>query len=170
MLRGSGKTTWAKNQLRKKSDIHISRDEIRFSLLQKGEDYFAHEQEVFDTFVNHITSALLDTESYRIFADASHLNYKSRMKLINALKGRVNFNNIDINYIWMYMTLETCLKRNANRKGRAFVPESIIKKMYQSQQEPEIDEPVKRVYIVNEHRQCIDIKFMDAKDANNFEF
>ena len=82
----------------------------------------------------------------------------------------VNLNLININYIYMFTSLETCLQRNALREGRARVPEKTIEEMYKSLREPEPDEPVKNVYIVNEHRQCIDIKFMNAKDTNNFEF
>lgn len=169
---GSGKSTWVKKQLRNDIDAYVSRDEIRFSLLEEGESYFAKEKEVFDTFVQRIADYINDdNDLYRIFADASHLNYGSRMKLLNALKAKgVNLNNIDINYIFMYTSLDTCLERNRLREGRALVPEKTIEEMYNSLSEPEHDEPVKRVYIVNEHRKCIDIKFMDAKDTNNFEF
>lgn len=108
---------------------------------------------------------------YRVFADASHLNYGSRMKLLNALKEKgVELQYININYIYMFTSLETCLQRNAQREGRARVPDKTIEEMYRSLREPEADEPVKNVYIINEHRKCIDIKFMNAKDTNNFEF
>lgn len=169
---GSGKTTWAKRQLRSDSDGYVSRDEIRFSLLEDGEDYFSHEGEVFDTFVDRIATYLKDNNGlYRVFADASHLNYKSRKKLLNALEAKgVDLDNIDINCIWMYTSLDTCLKRNAEREGRARVPEATIIEMFKSQREPEPDENVKRVYIVNEHRKCIDIKFIDAQDTNNFVY
>ena len=42
---GSGKSTWVKNHM-KSDDIYISRDEIRFSLLQPGDEYFSKEKEV----------------------------------------------------------------------------------------------------------------------------
>ena len=169
---GSGKSTWVKRQLKMDIDAYVSRDEIRFNLLQDGEDYFSHEKEVFNTFIDNIAMFLNEpNDIYRVFADASHLNYGSRMKLINGLKSRgVDFENVDINYIFMYTSLKTCLERNAKREGRARVPDRTIEEMYNSLSEPEHEEPVKRVYIVNEHRACIDIKFMDAKDTNNFEF
>lgn len=169
---GSGKSTWVKKQLRNDIDAYVSRDEIRFSMLQDDDAYFAKEKEVFDTFAEQIAMYLNDdNDIYRVFADASHLNYGSRMKLLNTLKAKgVNLNLININYIYMFTSLETCLQRNALREGRARVPDKTIEEMYRSLREPEHDEPVKNVYIVNEHRQCIDIKFMDAKDTNNFEF
>lgn len=169
---GSGKSTWVKKQLRDDIDAYVSRDEIRFNLLQDDEAYFAREQEVFDIFAERIADYLKDdNDIYRVFADASHLNYGSRMKLLNALKAKgVNLNLININYIYMFTSLETCLERNKNRKGRALVPEKTIEEMYRSLREPEADEPVKNVYIVNEHRKCIDIKFMAVTDTNNFIF
>lgn len=169
---GSGKSTWVKKQLRNDIDAYVSRDEIRFSMLQDDDAYFAKEKEVFDTFAEQIAMYLNDdNDIYRVFADASHLNYGSRMKLLNTLKAKgVNLNLININYIYMFTSLETCLQRNALREGRARVPDKTIEEMYRSLREPEHDEPVKNVYIVNEHRQCIDIKFMNAKDTNNFEF
>lgn len=169
---GSGKSTWVKKQLRNDIDAYVSRDEIRFSMLQDEDAYFAKEKEVFDTFAEQIAMYLNDdNDIYRVFADASHLNYGSRMKLLNTLKAKgVDLNLININYIYMFTSLETCLQRNALREGRARVPDKTIEEMYRSLREPEHDEPVKNVYIVNEHRQCIDIKFMNAKDTNNFEF
>ena len=169
---GSGKSTWVKKQLRKDIDAYVSRDEIRFSMLQEGDEYFKYEKEVFNTFVEKIATYLKDeNDLYRVFADASHLNYGSRMKLLDGLKAQgVDFSSIDINYIFMFTSLKTCLERNAQREGRARVPDKTIEEMHNSLCEPEHCEPVKRVYIVNEHRECIDIKFMDAKDTNNFEF
>ena len=43
---GSGKSTWIRKQIAENGGVHCSRDEIRFSLLKDGEDYFAHENEV----------------------------------------------------------------------------------------------------------------------------
>ena len=43
---GSGKTSWAKKRIEEHGGIHCSRDEIRFSVLEDDEDYFAHEDEV----------------------------------------------------------------------------------------------------------------------------
>lgn len=169
---GSGKSTWVKRQIKPDRDAYVSRDEIRFNMLQDGDAYFKYENEVFETFVENIAMFLNEpNDIYRVFADASHLNYGSRMKLINALKEKnVDFSRIDINYIYMFTSLETCLMRNKNREGRALVPDKTIEEMYRSLREPEPSEPVKTVYIVNEHRKCIDIKFMNAKDTNNFEF
>ena len=48
---GSGKTTLAKKLVEDKPNtIRVSRDDIRFSLLEKGDEYFAKEDKVFKTF------------------------------------------------------------------------------------------------------------------------
>ena len=71
---GSGKTTWVKNQMKnmKYPSAHISRDEIRFAKLKEGEDYFAHEDEVFEEFCKKAQEAI-DGEPLAIFIDATHL-------------------------------------------------------------------------------------------------
>ena len=42
---GSGKSTWVKKQLRNDIDAYVSRDEIRFSMLQEGDAYFKYEKD-----------------------------------------------------------------------------------------------------------------------------
>ena len=51
---GSGKSTWLIKQMKSKTDVCISRDNIRFGLLKEGEDYFAHEDRVKNIFYGAI--------------------------------------------------------------------------------------------------------------------
>ena len=51
---GSGKSTWVKKRLMENGGIWISRDEVRFSMVKKDEDYFSKENEVFDKFISNI--------------------------------------------------------------------------------------------------------------------
>ena len=90
-LPGSGKTTFAhtyfKNQLGP-PPVYISRDEIRFGILEKynidtEDEYFAHEVEVYEKFCNQIILYL--KKGYDVIADATHLNNASRWKLINRI-------------------------------------------------------------------------------------
>ena len=64
-----------------------------------------------------------------VYVDATHLTDKSR----NKTKRRLNHKNIDkiVNVIFD-VPLEVCLERNAQRTGRATVPEDVIKNMYNS--------------------------------------
>lgn len=161
---GSGKSTWIKRQL-KGNDYYISRDEIRFDIISDEEDYFSHEVEVFDKFINEINSALMKP-NVRVFADASHLNKTSRMKLIN----RISSNPEEINVIWLRTPLMTCYERNNNRTGRAFVPKHVIKSMYDSIQEPSVNEGINKVYIVDSKTQELKILVLGGKNEEGFKF
>ena len=74
-----GKSTWRDAFIAEHSDQdirYVSRDEIRFSMLEEGEDYFAHEKEVFKKFVSTLAQTLVD--GFDVIADATHLNEFSR--------------------------------------------------------------------------------------------
>lgn len=127
---GCGKTTWADAFItsREIDDIrYVSRDEIRFTILKDGEDYFAHEDEVFNKFVGTIYATLVD--GFDVIADATHLNKKSRAKLLNAIdrRGKVDFNII---FVYFNVPYEICCTRNASREGREYVPEDTLRAMY----------------------------------------
>ena len=118
----SGKTTWVKRNF--PNTPYISRDEVRFSLIQDDEDYFAHEDEVFETFVKKIQNSL-DTFNECV-ADATHLSEKSRNKLLDKL----SLEGVEIIILSFKVPLETLLERNENRTGRAYVPKSVIRRMF----------------------------------------
>lgn len=132
---GSGKTTWVSNNINSEKDVHISRDTIRFSLLKDGDKYFDREKQVFNYFVKEIQFWL--KEGYSVYADATHLNVKSRQKLINRIP-RVLYEQLHA--VFINTPLETALEQNRNRKGtKAFVPEEQLQKMFYS-----IDPPTYR--------------------------
>lgn len=135
---GSGKSTWIKQQIRKsnKECVHISRDEIRFSLLKENDDYFAREKEVFKNFVNKIQHEIDTGDLKTIYVDATHLNKKSRAKVLN----RLNLKDSILEIVWFDVPLKICLIRNAKRTGRAFVPEETIADMFLSMEPPTEDE------------------------------
>ena len=123
---GAGKTSWANSFRQNINTCYVSRDDIRMSLLKEGEDYFSHEKEVFFTFVKTIATNL--DEGYHVIADATHINAKSRAKLIHAVDMYVT--NYEIIFIYFNIDVELCLTRNAMRKGRACVPEDTLRAMY----------------------------------------
>ena len=132
---GSGKSTWAAALAEQYDATIVSRDDIRFSIVAENEEYFSKENEVFKTFTNTI-SWLLSRE-VNVIADATHLNYGSRAKLLNALQTKPTFTIV----AHKDEKLETCLSRNENRMGtRAYVPESVIRRMFYSQEKPTADE------------------------------
>lgn len=123
---GSGKTTWVREEISQRGGVHCSRDEIRFSLLKDGEDYFAHEDEVFRIWLEKVSAAILSPDVEDVYIDATHLTEKSRAKVINQLpKG-----DYKLVMVIFDIPLEVCLERNAKREGRALVPEQTIRNMY----------------------------------------
>ena len=120
---GTGKSTWLRTHLGE-GETYVSRDEVRFSMVDEGEDYFSHETEVFQKFVEKIEENL--NKGLRVFADATHINWASRRKLIKSLH---NCEEIDIDCYVFQASLETCLERNSQRSGRSFVPKAVVKRM-----------------------------------------
>ena len=139
---GSGKST----TIRKYADANpnsviISRDTIRFSLLGENDSYFSKEKEVFKLFIEKIQKAL--DAGKDVYADATHLNYASRHKLLSNLHIG---NETKISVLYFQTPLEECLKRNKNRSGFAYVPEEVIKKQFQSVKFPQYEEMVRLKY------------------------
>lgn len=119
---GCGKTTWARKYLAVNTDlVYISRDEIRFKLITDSEDYFSKETSVFTEYKNNIQNALARGQS--CIADATHLNDKSRQKLLNAIK----INNYNIIFVVFTIDLLKAIQQNNLRQGLSRVPERIIK-------------------------------------------
>lgn len=141
---GSGKTTYAKKFIGE-NDIYVSRDEIRFSLVAEDEPYFSKENEVLQTFIRTINDALPIAQRY-VVADATHLNMGSRAKILKNLHNKPDA----IYVIYMAVSLQTALERNAQREGRALVPETSIKNMYQSITLPRKEEGIKMTLWLNE--------------------
>ena len=108
---------------------YISRDSIRFSLLDEKDSYFAKEDEVYKEFIESIIYPITyydQREDIYVVADATHINKYSRKKLYDSVKGWFD-SYVVVN---VKTPLEVCLERNAERKGRFKVPEHTIRKMY----------------------------------------
>ena len=125
---GSGKSTFAKTLKGK----YVSRDEIRFKLLQNEDDYFSKEKEVFQKFIYEIKKGLIENKD--VIVDATHINKNSRNKVLSKVCP------IKTIAVVMDTPLDICLQRNAQRSGRAFVPEDAIRNMYQNMTIPNYDE------------------------------
>lgn len=120
---GSGKSTWLRTHLGD-GDAYVSRDEVRFSLVGENEEYFSRETEIFDKFIKKIEEGL--NAGKRVYADATHINWASRRKVIERLHDKENTN---VEVVFFKTPIETCIERNNKREGRARVPETAIRRM-----------------------------------------
>ena len=124
---GCGKSTWAKNYLAKHKNVEwISRDIVRFSMLKENDRYFSKEDDVYAEFCRLISEALAAGKT--AIADATHLTEKARNLLINTITYPIEDNNIIT--VDFQIPLETVLTQNAQRTGRAYVPDTVVSKMW----------------------------------------
>jgi predicted kinase len=143
----SGKSTWVRTNLTVGSEW-ISRDNVRFAILTDEDDYFAHEDDVFDTFINYINQTLENPDIHTIYIDATHLNKRSRNKTLR----RVNRKNIgELNCVCFTTPKAVCHARNNLRPGRSKVPASAIDNMFNAYALPTKDEGFDHIYDVNEN-------------------
>ena len=133
---GCGKSTFADHIQNGINTVWIARDKIRFKIVKEDEEYFSHESEVFQKFVDNIVFSLKD--GLNVIADATHINMSSRRKLIYAIDKK--FNNYKIIYVIFDISFDICLARNNAREGRACVPEQVMKNMYKDFRIPRDDE------------------------------
>ena len=133
---GGGKSTWVREHAKPGVSAHISRDRIRFKMVKEDEYYFSREDEVYMEFVQQICRALSYETKWvdEIYVDATHLTKKSREKLVGELDSFCP--NYDLIAVIIKPELEQCLTQNAQRSGREFVPETVIRNMYKSFQHP----------------------------------
>lgn len=136
---GAGKSTYLADTI-----VKVSRDAIRFSLLKEGEDYFAHEDKVWELFVQTIQERLNEGWD-RVYADATHLNRAARKKLMNAL----DLEGVEVNCLYFNTPLDVALERNDKRTGRALVPRSVIRRMYNQLEKPTHDEGFTKILQIN---------------------
>ena len=131
---GVGKSTYANNFIKSydKPIKIVSRDAIRFSLLNDGAPYFSKEKAVFSKFIKEINEGLDEGD---VIADATHINEVSRMKLIN----KVDLSKCKVSCIVVNTDETTAIKRNHLREGRARVPDSAISENYARFTHPKTD-------------------------------
>lgn len=136
---GSGKSTYAEKMLNDGLNAgfnirSVSRDTIRFSLIENGDEYFSKEKEVFNIFIQQIKMFL--NQDGDVIADATHISYLSRAKLFDALD--IDREKTRVVAVDMRTPLDICLERNENRKGtRSYVPRDQVRRMYYSYKEPD---------------------------------
>ena len=149
---GCGKSTWIQNNLHAFEGYTsvVSRDQIRFSFVHEGEDYFSRETEVYAKFIDDIQFGLENADN--VIVDATHLNEGSRGKLLRrigpALKG------VEVIAVVIKVPLEVSLEQNEKRKGsRSYVPRSVVRRMYYQFIMPTFEEGFDKIYVYNPYKK-----------------
>lgn len=91
-LPGSGKSTYLSQFKHNMNCRVISRDEIRFSLLQDGEAYFSHEEDVCKIMWTQINESL--TANKNTYVDQTSLTPDSRSYLLKHITAHYELCNI----------------------------------------------------------------------------
>ena len=130
---GSGKSTYAQETIKKlEAENHtvayISRDKIRFNMLESNDLYFDKEKFVFNEFIRQINQAIEDGFEY-VIIDATHVSPVSRAKVLKRVRAP---SYVALNIMVMNCSLETCIERNNKREGIYKVPVSAIENMYKN--------------------------------------
>ena len=120
----------------------ISRDTIRFSMLEDNDEYFSKEKEVYKEFIRQIDEAIEANETF--YVDQTSLNYNSRKKLFNSLKQKPD----KVIAIYLKSSLDKILKQNSLREGRALVPEDAVRNMFYSIEEPKLEEGFEEIWTI----------------------
>ncbi len=142
---GSGKSTYCKDKIKENGSVRVSRDDIRFALIDDNEEYFSHENEVFREFIRIINEYLANDDVTDIYVDATHLNEKSRNKVLD----RLHLKNANINVINFFIDCDLAIKRNNMREGLAVVPEHVIRNMFNGYQPARPGEKYSYQYIID---------------------
>lgn len=131
-ISGSGKSTWARDFQSKFSDsIVISRDAVRFSLVKENEAYFAKEKKVFKTFA-HLACEAIKAEINNVILDATHLNFSSRQKILNAIKEPLQEHSYKVIVMHIDTKPSNSIARDKKRLGREQVGSGVISKQTDS--------------------------------------
>ena len=143
---GVGKSTYIQKVKTEKSLV-LSSDELRIELFGDLEAGNAPEviPVVFKTLHERMKVALLSKQYDTIFYDATNLNRKLRKGFYEQFKKYA-----EIEAIVLVKPLATILEQNAQRSGFAKVPESVIRRMYESLQVPRIGVDCDKIEVIGD--------------------
>lgn len=150
---GSGKSTWCKQHI-KETDGYVSRDKIRFKLVNPNEPYFSKEKEVYREFIEQIDKQLLRRKN--VYVDQTSLDSRARRKMITSLHTKPD----EIHVIWLNTSLQQSLLNNAKRKGVERVPDESIIQMFGRLERPSWEEGIKYLHIIEnfKEKEIIDLE------------
>lgn len=162
-IAGAGKTTFSKKYLEDDNTIRVSRDDIRFHLINadnpniKTKPYFSEERRVAHEYYKEIARIL--NSGKNAIGDATQYNIQSIQKTIKNVK-KYLLEDIDLHIIVVYLNvpLEKCISNNLKRQGLERVPIHVQREMDSKRSSvkdilkeiPEIDEVLDIQYYYKE--------------------
>ena len=159
-LPGSGKSTWAKQNL-SENTIWVSSDNLREQIYNNINDR-EHHNEIFSTMKDITRNNL--KEGKNVIYDATNISSKRRMAFLNDIK------NINCKKICIYFatSFDECCSNNSKRKN--IVPYSAIEKMYKNLQIPMYHEGWNEIHIIgNKSREYDEININNISSYNDYE-
>ena len=145
---GVGKSTYIEQHKTEKSLV-LSSDDLRIELfgdLEAGNTPEAIPV-VFKTLHERMKEALLSKQYDTIFYDATNLSRKLRKGFYQQFKKYV-----EIEAVVLVKPLATIIEQNSQRVGFAKVPESVIRRMYESLQVPRIGVDCDKIQVIGDYK------------------
>ena len=145
---GVGKSTYIEQHKTEKSLV-LSSDDLRVELFGDLEAGNAPEAipVVFKTLHERMKEALLSKQYDTIFFDATNLSRKLRKGFYQQFKKYA-----EIEAVVLVKPLATIIEQNSQRVGFAKVPESVIRRMYESLQVPRIDVDCDKIQVIGDYK------------------
>ena len=145
---GSGKSTWAKQQIAEHGGVWCSRDAVRFSMVAEDEPYFSKEDAVFNSWISQILKAIESGED--VYIDATHINPGSRRKVLRWLRMKKStLKNATLYGVNFLIPKEVCYMRNSQRTGREKVPNGVVRNFSMSFTPITTDEGFDKIIVVH---------------------
>ena len=149
---GVGKSTYIKQTKTEKSLV-LSSDDLRIELfgsLEAGNKPDATPI-VFQTLHERMKEALLSKKYDTIFYDATNLSRKLRKGFYQQFKKFA-----EIEAVVLAKPLSTIIEQNSQRVGFAKVPNSVIRRMYESLQVPRIGVDCDKIQVIGDYKYFVD--------------
>ena len=140
-LPGSGKTTVSKKLSKEYNAIVISTDDLREELLGDVQDQSSNGL-IFQEAIHRIIENLKDKN---VIFDATNINYKKRMSILQQLK------NVRKIAVLVLAPIDECLERNNNRDRK--VSTDVLDRMAQNFYVPQLYEGFNDIKIINNYNR-----------------
>lgn len=111
-------------------------------MLKDEDEYFSKEKKVYNEFIRQINKAIEYGETF--YVDQTSLNRASRIKLFSRIPIKPN----KIIAIYLKSSLDKILEQNSRRTGRALVPEDAVINMFNSIEEPKLEEGFDEIWTI----------------------